>query len=176
MSAHRHGWIDLIFGYNSLASQPWKQSVSSTTCFMKAMWIFTSKDQRWDGESNESVYESCGMGSHANRVNCGVVEWVKRNMLTWFGHIERIHSEEFVTKGYVIKNVGINSRGRLLGRRRDRVREYMCERGVTRGGGLDQARRECLHRERWSLSCCGHPFAGTFLEGARHQSYRKIDS
>ncbi len=36
---------------------------------------------RWDGESNESVYERCGMGSQANEVQCGVVEWVKRNML-----------------------------------------------------------------------------------------------
>ncbi len=27
---------------------------------------------RWDGESNESVYERCGMGNQANGVNCGV--------------------------------------------------------------------------------------------------------
>ncbi len=38
---------------------------------------------RWDGESNEIVYERCGMGSQANGVNCGVEEWVKRNM--WRG-------------------------------------------------------------------------------------------
>ncbi len=30
--------------------------------------------RRWDGESNESVYERCGMGSHANGVNCGMGE------------------------------------------------------------------------------------------------------
>ena len=36
---------------------------------------------RWEGESNESVCKSCGMGSHTNGVNCGVVEWVKRNTL-----------------------------------------------------------------------------------------------
>ncbi len=36
---------------------------------------------RWDGESNERMYERCGMGSHANGVNCGVVEWVKRNAM-----------------------------------------------------------------------------------------------
>ncbi len=34
---------------------------------------------RWDGESNDSVYERCGMGSQANGAHCGVVEWVKRN-------------------------------------------------------------------------------------------------
>ncbi len=45
---------------------------------------------RLDGESNESMYERFGMGSYANGVNCGVVEWVKRNMLRWFGHIERM--------------------------------------------------------------------------------------
>ena len=40
--------------------------------------------------------------------------------------------------------MGPSSRGRLPGRWRDRVKEYMCERGAARGGGLDQARRECL--------------------------------
>ncbi len=33
---------------------------------------------RWDGESNESMYERCGMGSRANGVNCRVVERVKK--------------------------------------------------------------------------------------------------
>ncbi len=33
----------------------------------------------WDGENNESGYQRYGMGSRANRVNWGVVEWVKRN-------------------------------------------------------------------------------------------------
>ena len=33
---------------------------------------------RWEGESNESVYERCGMGPCADGVKCGVVEWVKR--------------------------------------------------------------------------------------------------
>ncbi len=100
---------------------------------------------RWDGESNESMYERCGMGSQANGVNCGVVEWVNRNTLRWFGHIERMGSEEFVRKVYVSGGVGPSSRGRPPGRWRDRVKEYMCERGATRGGGLDQARRE-----RWT--------------------------
>ena len=36
---------------------------------------------RWEGESNESVYERCGMGPCANAVKCVVVEWIKRNML-----------------------------------------------------------------------------------------------
>ncbi len=53
--------------------------------------------------------------------------------------------------------MGPNSRGRPLGKYKDRVKEYVCERAATRGGGVDQARRECLDRKRWKLFCCGHP-------------------
>ncbi len=53
---------------------------------------------RWDEESNESMYGRCGMGSYGSRVNCGVGEWVKRNTLRWFGHIERMGSEKFMKK------------------------------------------------------------------------------
>ncbi len=80
---------------------------------------------RSDGESNESIYERCDMGSCANGVKCGVVEWVKRNTLRRFGHIERMESEEFVKKVHMSESVGPNSRGRPLGRWRDRVKEYM---------------------------------------------------
>ena len=48
---------------------------------------------------------------------------------------------------------GSNQRGRPLGRWRDKVKEYMCERGDSRGGGLEWARRDCLDRERWRLFC-----------------------
>ncbi len=102
----------------------------------------------WDGESNENVYERCGMGSHANGVKCGVVEWLKRNTLKWFGHIERMKSEELMKKVYVSETVDPNSRGRQLGRWKDRIKEYMCNRGSTRKRGFEQARRECLDRER----------------------------
>ncbi len=36
------------------------------------------------------------------------------------------------------------------------VKEYMCERGATKGGRLDQVRSECLDKKRWRLFCCGH--------------------
>ncbi len=74
------------------------------------------------------------MGSHANRVNCGVVEWVKRNMLRMFGHIERMDCDEFVKKVYVSGGVGPSSRGRPPGRWRNRVKEYTCERDVLPEG------------------------------------------
>ncbi len=88
---------------------------------------------RWDGESNGIVYERCGMGSQANGVHCGVVEWVKRNTLRWFGHIERMGSGEFVKKVYMSESEGPSSRGRPPVKWRDRVKEYMCERGGSRG-------------------------------------------
>ncbi len=118
------------------------------------------------------MYERCGMGSCANGVNCGVVEWVKRNTLRWFGHIERMGCEGFVKKVYMIENVGSNSRERPPGRWRDRVKEYMCERGATRRGGLDQADRECVDRERWRLFCYGHSLRGC---SRRLQGVKAID-
>ncbi len=76
-----------------------------------------------------------------------VVKRVKINMLRWFGHVA-----EFVKNVYVSESVGPNSRGRPLGRWRDRVKEYMCERNANKGR-LDQARRECLYKERWMPFC-----------------------
>ncbi len=52
--------------------------------------------RRWDGESNESMYERCDM--EACGVKCGVVEWVKINISRWLDHTERMKSEEFVRK------------------------------------------------------------------------------
>ena len=90
---------------------------------------------------------------------------VKRSTLRLFGHIERMGSEEFVKRVYVSESVGPNSRGRPPGRWKDKVKEYMCERGATRGVGLDQAKRECLDRERWRRFCHGHPL-GDITEGS----------
>lgn len=50
-----------------------------------------------------------------------------------------------------------NSRGKQLGRWKDSVKEYMCEKSATSRGWFEQVRRECLGRERWSLYC-GHLF------------------
>ncbi len=111
---------------------------------------------RWDGLSNESVYERCGMRGHESGVGCGVVEWVKRSTLRWFGRIERTGNEEFVKKVYMSNVEGTNRRGRPLARWEDRVKEYVNERGV-RGKGLEWARKECMDRERWRSVCRGHP-------------------
>ncbi len=58
----------------------------------------------------------------------------------WFGHIERMENAQFV-KVYLGGAEGPNRRGRPLGRWKDRVKEYVSERGV-RGNGLEWARRE----------------------------------
>ncbi len=99
-----------------------------------------------------------GRGSGAG---CGVVEWVKRSTMRWFGHIERMENEEFVKTVSLSSVEGPNRRGRLLGRWEDRVKEYVSERGV-RGSGLEWARRECLDRERWRSVCHGHPLGECF--------------
>ncbi len=78
--------------------------------------------------------------------------------MKWFGQIER--SEEFVKKVYVSESVDPNSKERPLGIWRDRVQEYMCEKGTARGHGLDQGRWECLDRKRWRLFCHDHLLGG----------------
>ncbi len=67
---------------------------------------------------------------------------MKINTLKGFGHIERMKSEESVKKVYVGKSVDPNSSGRPIGRWKDGVKEYPCERGTTAGSGIDQARQE----------------------------------
>ena len=37
------------------------------------------------------------------------------------------------------------------------------------GEGIEQARRECMDRERWRIFCRGHPWV-TFPEGMKHQT------
>ncbi len=86
------------------------------------------------------------MRGRGSGVGCGVVEWVKRSTLRWFGHIERMENEEFV-KVYLGSVEGMNKRGRPPGRWEDRVKECVSERGV-RGNGLEWARRECRKNRR----------------------------
>ncbi len=65
---------------------------------------------------------------------------------------------------------GMNRRGRPLGRWKDRVNEYVTERGV-RGNGFEWARRECMDRERWRFVCRVHPPGGCW----RERGVRAID-
>ncbi len=57
----------------------WNRAQQSRVCAVEMSYLKGACGMtRWVGESNESVYERCGMGSQANGVNCGVVEWVKK--------------------------------------------------------------------------------------------------
>ncbi len=72
-------------------------------------------------------------------VGWGVVEWVKRNTLRWFGLGVMMENEEFV-KVYLSSVEGSSRKGRPLRRWEDRVEEYLSERGV-RVNGLEWAMR-----------------------------------
>ncbi len=77
-------------------------------------------------------------------------------------------NEDFVKKVYWSSVEDSNRRRKSLGRRDDRVKEYVSERGL-RGNELEWARRECMDRERWRSICC-LPL-GTLPEGVRRRSY-----
>ncbi len=111
------------------------------------------------------------MRGRGSGVECGVVEWVKRSTLRWFGHIERMGNEEVVKKVYLSSVEGTKRRGRPLVSWEDRVREYVNERGV-RGKALNWARRECMDRERWRSICRGHSLGG---RSRRERGVRAID-
>ncbi len=72
------------------------------------------------------MYERCGLRGRGSGMGCGVMEWVKRSTLRWFGHIERMGNEEFV-QVYLSSVEGPNRRGRPLGRWENRVKEYVSE-------------------------------------------------
>ena len=93
---------------------------------------------RWEGESNETVYERCGMGTCANRVKCIIVKWLKNNTERLFRHLER-KKVKFVKKVYVSKTE--DPRRRAVVRWKGRVEEYMHERIADGRARIEQARR-----------------------------------
>ncbi len=92
---------------------------------------------------------------------CGVVEEVKQQTLKWFGHMERMEESKMTSRMvYVSEIEGLNVRGQPPVKWRDRVQEYVRERGEGSLRNLEQATRECQDRERWKLFCRGHPLVG----------------
>ncbi len=61
---------------------------------------------------------------------------------------------------YMSEIEGENVRGRPPVKWRDRVQEYVRERGEGSLRNLEQGRRACQDRERWKLFCRGHPLVG----------------
>ena len=127
---------------------------------------------RWEGETNERVYERFGMSEKAKGMDCGVVEWVKRSTLRWFGHVERMQGSEFTKRVYESEIDGIGVRGRPPVRWENRVEEYMRERNQGRMQGLGYARHACMDRSNWRLFCRGHPLGGS---SRRERGVRAID-
>ncbi len=106
------------------------------------------------------MYERFGMCHVGEGKKCGVVEEVKRQTLKWIGHMERMEESKMTRRVYVSEIEGGNVRGRPPVKWRDRVREYVRERGERSVRNLEQARGECQDRERWKLFCRGHPLVG----------------
>ena len=123
-------------------------------------------------ESNESVYNRFGMESRGEGIKCGVVEWVKRNSLRWFGHVERMQKEDLAKRLYNSEIEGIGVRGRPPVRWMNRVEEYYRERNGRGMNGLRGARQACLDRASWRSFCCGHPLEGS---SRRERGVRAID-
>ncbi len=113
-----------------------------------------------DGVSNESVYERFGMCHVGVGKKCGVVEEMKQQTLKWFGYMERMEENKMTRRVYMSEIEGGNVREQPSVKWRDRVQEYVRERGEGSLRNSEQARRECQDRERWKLYCRGHPLVG----------------
>ena len=57
---------------------------------------------------------------------------------------------------YVIETEGPRRIGRSVVKWKDRVKEYIHEIVVDRRGWIEQARRDCIDRERWRFFSRGH--------------------
>lgn len=99
---------------------------------------------RW---SNERVLRQCGM-------KVDVIGMIKKNVLRWFGHMERMESGRMTKRVYMCDVEDGRRRGRPRVRWKDRVREYvMREGGIGWDGGLLLAG----DRQAWGTFCRGHP-------------------
>ncbi len=67
---------------------------------------------RWDRESNEDTYGRFGMSESVVGMDFGVVEWVKRSTLIWYGHVMRMNECDFTKRVYESTIKGRVVRGR----------------------------------------------------------------
>ncbi len=84
-------------------------------------------------------------------------------------------SEEFVKKVYVTEIKDPSRRGRPLRRLKDRVKDYMSERGATKGESTLTSKERVFGQGEVEALLPWPPPWETFTEGARCQSYRQID-
>ncbi len=73
------------------------------------------------------------MSETAVGMDCGVVEWVKRNTLRWYGHVMRMNEYAFTKRVYERTIDGRGVRGRPTVKWINRVEGYWRERAGGRG-------------------------------------------
>ncbi len=83
--------------------------------------------------------------------------------------MEQMEESKMSRRVYVSEIEGGNVRGRPPVKWRDRVQEYVQERGEGSLRNLEQARRECRDRERWKLFCRGHLLVGAPRRRGRNE-------
>ena len=139
----------------------WNEMHQARIRAVEMSYLRGASGRTWqDMESNENVYERFGMESKGVGIKCGVVEWVKRNSLRWFGHVERMQKENLAKRVYNSEIEGRGVRGRPPVRWTRRVEEYYNERNGRGINGLQGAGRACLDRVSWRSFCRGHPLEG----------------
>ncbi len=89
-------------------------------------------------------------------MDCGVVEWVKRSTLRWYGHMLRMNECDFTKRVYECTIEGRGVRGRPPVKWINRLEEYWRERERAGGRGMECTERECLNRDTWRQLCLHH--------------------
>ncbi len=78
-------------------------AITNTNCgneLHATMMRGTCGVSRWDRESNEDMYARFGMSETEVGIDCGVVGWVKRSTLRWYGHVTRVNECVFTKRVY----------------------------------------------------------------------------
>ena len=121
-----------------------------------------------DGMRNEEVYGCLGIAEGAVGVNCGVIEWVKRNTMRWYGHVQRMPEDRLAKQVYMSEALGVMGRGRPPMVWEKKAEQYLRERVGNGVRDLEGAKLACNDRETWRRFCHGHP-PGWELPGARRR-------
>merc|ERR1719391_468942 len=108
---------------------------------------------RWNQIENEEIYRRFGMSERGEGMKCGVVEWVKRSALRWFGHVQRMEENVLARKTHASSVEGRGVRGRPPASWDNRVEEYLSERGLNGVIGMRRARERCKDKISWRLFC-----------------------
>ena len=87
---------------------------------------------------NAIIRERCGCG-------LSVLERIERDVLKWFGHVERMGEERLVKRVHQANVGGSRGKGRPQRGWRDEVKDLLLERGLSEREGMMLAR----DRDAW---------------------------